>query len=90
MALNNEVENDNDNQTENPWYVDSMQDFWFMKCPECIFETREEDIFQAHAIGNHPKSCVFFDFKPKEKEDVKESIDKGEEISKSVDLKFPP
>ena len=46
--------------TDNPWLVDSIQDFWFLKCPECNFDTKEEYIFQHHAIQNHPQSLPLF------------------------------
>ena len=45
---------------ENPWQVDSVQAFSFLKCPECIFDTQEEDFFQVHATENHPLSFVLF------------------------------
>ena len=48
---------------DNPWQVDSIQAFSFLKCPECLFDTKEEVNFQKHAIGNHPLSIVFFDSK---------------------------
>ena len=44
----------------NPWQVDSIQAFTFLKCPECIFDTQGEDTFQSHAVKNHPLSVVFF------------------------------
>ena len=44
----------------NPWQVDSIQAFSFLKCPECIFDTKEEDFFQVHAIEKHPLSFVLF------------------------------
>ena len=44
----------------NPWQVESIQDFSFLKCPECSFDTKEEDVFQDHATENHPLSFVFF------------------------------
>ena len=44
----------------NPWQVDSLQHFLFLKCPECTFETQEDLSFQDHAIENHPLSFVFF------------------------------
>ena len=44
----------------NPWQVDSLQDFLCLKCPECTFDTQEEEYFQEHAVGNHPLSQVFF------------------------------
>ena len=45
---------------DNPWEVESIQDFLFLKCPECIFDTKEENIFQGHALEKHPLSFVFF------------------------------
>ena len=44
----------------NPWQVASLQDFLYLKCPECTFETQEDLSFQDHAIENHPLSFVFF------------------------------
>ena len=45
----------------NPWQVDSIQAFYFLKCPECDFMNREESYFQNHAIENHPLSIPFFE-----------------------------
>ena len=45
---------------DNPWLVDSLQDFWFLKCPECTFDTQEDQVFQDHAVENHPLSFVLF------------------------------
>jgi len=45
---------------ENPWLVESLQDFSFLKCPECTFDTQEEDTFEDHATENHPLSIVLF------------------------------
>ena len=36
----------------NPWQVASIQEFSFLKCPECTFDSKEEDTFQDHAIEN--------------------------------------
>jgi len=44
----------------NPWQVESIQDFSFLKCPECTFDTKDEDTFQDHATESHPLSFVFF------------------------------
>jgi hypothetical protein len=46
---------------KNPWKVDSIQDFSCLKCPECIFFTKEQNCFEDHAIVNHPLSAVLFD-----------------------------
>ena len=48
---------------DNPWLVESIQDFYFLKCPECSFDTQQEIIFQQHSIENHPLSYVFFQTK---------------------------
>ena len=44
----------------NPWEVNSIQEFWFLKCPECNFDTKDEYFFQHHAIENHPQSFALF------------------------------
>ena len=44
----------------NPWLVDSVQAFTYLKCPECVFDTKEVHNFQAHALENHPLSIVLF------------------------------
>ena len=44
----------------NPWQVESLQDFLYLKCPECTFDTQEDLSFQDHALQNHPLSSVFF------------------------------
>ena len=44
----------------NPWKVDSIQEFAFLNCPECVFKSKEENLFQEHAISNHPDSSVLF------------------------------
>ena len=45
---------------QNPWLVDSINAFYFLNCPECAFNTKEENCFQEHAIQNHPLSFVLF------------------------------
>ena len=44
----------------NPWQVKSIQEFSFLKCPECTFDSKEEEIFEDHAVENHPLSYVRF------------------------------
>jgi hypothetical protein len=44
----------------NPWQVDSIQVFSVLKCPECNFDSKEEDTFENHAIENHPLSFILF------------------------------
>ena len=42
------------------WAVESIQAFYYLKCPECDFDTREENSFENHATENHPLSLVLF------------------------------
>ena len=48
-------------QLKNPWKVESIQDFLCLKCPECVFFTKEENDFENHAVANHPLSVRLFD-----------------------------
>ena len=45
---------------QNPWTVESIQAFYFLKCPECDFDTKEENSFETHATENHPLSLALF------------------------------
>ena len=49
-----------DTMSQNPWQVDSIEVFYYLKCPECKFDTQEEVIFQDHAVANHPLSFILF------------------------------
>ena len=53
---------------DNPWQVESIEAFYSLKCPECTFYTREENIFFYHAVENHTLSYVFFGKSAKGKE----------------------
>ena len=46
----------------NPWLVESVQSFLYLKCPECVFDTKykNEEVFQYHALENHSLSNVLF------------------------------
>ena len=44
----------------NPWQVESLDDFSFLCCPECVFRTKEEHSFEDHAMQMHPQSVTFF------------------------------
>ena len=48
-------------QLNNPWKVESIQDFLCLKCPECVFFTQDENDFENHAVSNHPLSAMLFD-----------------------------
>ena len=49
-----------DTMSQNPWQVDSIEVFYYLKCPECQFDTQEEVTFQDHAVANHPLSFTLF------------------------------
>ena len=63
--------------SSNPWLVPSVHDFWFLRCPECPFETKEVGFFEEHAIENHPLSLELFVKAVKEEnnQDYTESYD---------------
>ena len=44
----------------NPWQVESIQAFSILKCPECFFDTKDDNKFEDHAVANHPMSYVLF------------------------------
>ena len=44
----------------NPWQVDSIEDFYVLKCPECAFFSKLENSFQDHAVKNHYLSHILF------------------------------
>ena len=49
---------------KNPWNVQSIQDFSCLKCPECVFFTKEQKYFEDHSIANHPLSAILFESSP--------------------------
>ena len=71
--------------TANPWQVESIHEFSCLKCPECGFDTKEENLFENHATENHPLSFVFFVKKSDEEEFDKNRV-KAEPISDSSDM----
>ena len=47
--------------SENPWHVESIQDFAFLNCPECAFKTKEEGYFQVRPLDlSKPHSIYIF------------------------------
>ena len=46
--------------SNNPWLVESVLAFSYLKCPECEFDSKEVSSFQDHAVENHPLSFVLF------------------------------
>ena len=63
----------------NPWRVDNIQAFNYFCCPECVYRSKEELTFQAHALQNHPQSEILFcKIKPDLDDQVKEEVVKSE------------
>jgi hypothetical protein len=60
ISIKNEPISDGIEFENNPWNVESLQAFLCLKCPQCVFNTKEKDIFENHAIENHPLSIVLF------------------------------
>ena len=54
--------------TANPWHVESLEAFSCLKCPQCMYTTKDEIYFQDHALKNHPLSHVFFGNKSDDQE----------------------
>ena len=44
----------------NPWHVNRIKEFMYINCPECVYKTKDEPSFEAHAIQNHPQAHVLF------------------------------
>ena len=60
VHIKNEPISDGIEFENNPWNVESLQAFLCLKCPQCVFDTKEKNSFQNHAIENHPLSIVLF------------------------------
>ena len=65
----------------NPWQVESIQAFYYIKCPECKFDTKEESNFEDHAIENHPLSYELFGKKSVKEEEFDFVPIKEEQLS---------
>ena len=61
----------------NPWQVDSIEAFNCLMCPECIFITKEKNLFEKHAVDNHPLSHVLFGLSNENLTDFIEETDKN-------------
>ena len=67
--------------TYNPWQVESIQAFYYLKCPECEFDTIDENMFEDHAIENHPMSLELFGKKSLKEGEFDYVMIKEEQIS---------
>ena len=69
----------------NPWQVDSIWDFSYLHCPECNFNSKEEQVFKNHAIGTHALSLVLFENKEVYQNVKEEPMDENNELFCNVD-----
>ena len=73
----------------NPWQVESIEAFYFLKCPECTFYSKNDKAFHLHAVENHQLSYVFFG-KPEVKiltpEEILDIPEKSSEIEDNETL----
>ena len=53
----------------------------YLRCPECEFETKEENNFEDHAIKNHPMSFELFRKKSVEEEEFDVVVIRKEQMS---------
>ena len=95
IVVKNEPISDTSIEFENnPWNVVSLQAFLCLKCPECVFDTKEKDSFENHAIENHPLSIVLFGKTLKEENKFDKEFDLGDPLLAdkidSEDLQWEP
>ena len=94
MNIKNEPNFDNIELEINPWNVQSLQAFLCLKCPECVFDTKEKVSFENHAIENHPLSSVLFGKTVKEEKTFDKEFDLRDPLladkMDSEDLQWEP
>ena len=78
-----------DKMMENPWCVDTIDAFYFLKCPECTFDTKDQADFCNHAVENHPLSYVFFGKKSENEKVVKLKCEEITGNDKQLETNLP-
>ena len=78
------------NFSDNPWQVESIDAFYYLKCPECSFDTMDQDFFEIHATDNHPLSFTFFGQTYKEAEFDDNAFMKNESLTETIMIKNEP
>ena len=76
--------------SDNPWLVESIDAFYYLKCPECSFDTADQDFFEIHATENHPLSFIFFGQIGKEAEFDSNDFVKNESLNEAMTIKDEP
>ncbi len=70
----------------NPWEVHCIKDFLFLNCPECSFKTTGKDLFQDHAVKNHPLSDAFYENDPFNRDDFQSQESIASQIESVEDI----
>ena len=90
INIKNEPISDGIEFENNPWNVESLQAFLCLKCPQCVFDTKEKDVFENHAIKNHPLSIVLFGRTLKEETNVDKEFNlEGNFLADEIDFEDP-
>ena len=56
---NDSKENIPEISPDNPWDVETLDEFLYYNCPECDMKCPEKAIFRDHALLNHPKVPIW-------------------------------
>ena len=65
----------------NPWKVQNISEFVYFCCPECVFRSKEDSSFQAHALQNHVLSRTFFHGTDESETEIKKENDTKHETN---------
>jgi hypothetical protein len=78
------------NVSDNPWQVELIDAFYYLKCPECSFDTMDQDFFEIHAADNHPLYFTFFGQTYKEAPFDNNAFMKNESLMETIMIKNEP
>ena len=75
-------------QIEDPWNVDTLEEFLYYCCPECKDERIQNKAdFIKHALEEHPKSKVSVTKIIQVKKENPSELDQGQNLSDGIDIK---
>ena len=72
----------------NPWEVQSLQDFTFICCPECVYRSQDAESFECHALDNHPDSKDFFKVHTIKPEFIEDPLATDTEFTPNLELNY--
>ena len=75
-------------EVEDPWNVDTLEEFLYYCCPECKDERIQNKVdFIKHALEVHPKSKVSVTKIIQVKKENPTELDHGQNLSGGIDIK---